>query len=135
MIMEYSDWYKLVDHPDSNNNDHWCIELLKGDYAGVVYQYGTIGFAKTANDDGTLTLKFDYDVIHVPDHLSDKEYSDEDTSDIITLLGNILSEIINDDINHKGEEKDIDGSIGNDNTDGIIARRTFYPKSDPLSKG
>ena len=133
--MSYNDWYRLVDHPEDADNDHWCVELLKGDYKGVIYLYGTVGFAKEVNADGTLTLKFDYDVIRVPDHLNDKEYDEEETSNIVTLLGNILSEIINEDLVQKGEEKDIDGSTGNDNTGGVVTRRTFYPKSDPLSKG
>ena len=126
------EYYELVEHPDSDDQDHWCIKLMKGEYAGIVYQYGTVGFAESPNDDGTLSLKFDYDVVHTPENLLDKEYSEEETADIINLLGNILVEIIDKDLETKREESN--GSTGDDNFKGTVTRRAFYPKGDPLLK-
>ena len=44
-------------------DDFTCIKLLQGKYKGIIYKYGKVGFAKEEKPDGTLPMKFDYEII------------------------------------------------------------------------
>ena len=46
-----------------DGDDFTCIKLLEGKYKGIIYKYGKVGFAKEEKPDGTLPMKFDYDII------------------------------------------------------------------------
>ena len=47
-------------------DDFSCVKLLEGKYKGIIYKYGKVGFAKDENPDGTLPMKFDYDIFFYP---------------------------------------------------------------------
>jgi hypothetical protein len=49
-----------------DGDDFTCIKLLEGKYKGIIYKYGKVGFAKEEKPDGTLPMKFDYDIIFNP---------------------------------------------------------------------
>ena len=72
-----------------DGDDFTCIKLLEGKYKGVIYKYGKVGFAKEEKPDGTLPMKFDYDIIFNP-----HEETSIDKQDFIDYIGDILIELL-----------------------------------------
>ena len=70
-------------------DDFTCIKLLEGKYKGVIYKYGKVGFAKEEKPDGTLPMKFDYDIIFNP-----HEETSIDKQEFIDYIGDILIELL-----------------------------------------
>ena len=70
-------------------DDFTCIKLLQGKYKGIIYKYGKVGFAKEEKPDGTLPMKFDYDIIFNP-----HEESSIDKQEFIDYIGDILVELL-----------------------------------------
>jgi len=75
--------YAFVQRED---DDFTCIKLLQPPYKGVIYKYGKVGFAKDEKPDGTLPMKFDYDIIFNPHE------TDLDKQEFIDYIGDILIE-------------------------------------------
>jgi hypothetical protein len=69
-----------------DGDDFTCIKLLEGKYKGIIYKYGKVGFAKDEKPDGTLPMKFDYDIIFNPHE------TDIDKQEFIDYIGDILIE-------------------------------------------
>ena len=69
-----------------DGEDFTCIKLLEGKYKGIIYKYGKVGFAKEEKPDGTLPMKFDYDIIFNPHE------TDIDKQEFIDYIGDILIE-------------------------------------------
>ena len=67
-------------------DDFTCIKIVEGKFENVIYKYGKVGFAKDENPDGTLPMKFDYDI------LSNPNKADIDSKDFIDYIGDILME-------------------------------------------
>jgi hypothetical protein len=77
-----------------DGDDFSCIKLLEGKYKGIIYKYGKVGFAKEENPDGTLPMKFDYDIIFNPHE------TNIDKQDFIDYIGDILIEIMENQVNN-----------------------------------
>ena len=77
-----------------DGDDFSCIKLLQGKYKGIIYKYGKVGFAKEENPDGTLPMKFDYDIIFNPHE------TNIDKQDFIDYIGDILIEIMEKQVNN-----------------------------------
>ena len=75
-------------------DDFTCINLLEGKYKGIIYKYGNVGFAKDENPDGTLPMKFDYDIIFNP-----HEETSIDKQEFIDYIGDILIEQLEKQVN------------------------------------
>ena len=67
-------------------DDFTCIKIVEGKFENVIYKYGKVGFAKDENPDGTLHMKFDYDI------LSNPNKADIDSKEFIDYIGDILME-------------------------------------------
>jgi hypothetical protein len=67
-------------------DDFTCIKIVEGKFENVIYKYGKVGFAKDENLDGTLPMKFDYDI------LSNPNKADIDSKEFIDYVGDILME-------------------------------------------
>ena len=67
-------------------DDFTCIKIIDGKFEGVVYKYGRVGFAPKENEDGTLPMKFDYDIMSNPTKV------DIDSQEFIDFIGDILME-------------------------------------------
>ena len=76
-------------------DDFTCIKLLEGKYKGIIYKYGKVGFAKEERPDGTLPMKFDYDIIFNP-----HEESSIDKQEFIDYIGDILIEQLEKQVNN-----------------------------------
>tara|TARA_Y100001970_G_scaffold240889_1_gene303992 strand:- start:10772 stop:11095 length:324 start_codon:yes stop_codon:yes gene_type:complete len=68
--------------------DFTCIKILEGKFKGIIYKYGKVGFAKDENPDGTLPMKFDYDIIFNPHE------TNIDKQEFIDYIGDILIEVL-----------------------------------------
>ena len=76
----------------SRGKEQWAsIMITKGDYEGIIYQYGRVSVADKENEDGTMPLSFNYQVIDSNGHV--KEILD-DSIDFKNTIGDILVEII-----------------------------------------
>jgi len=64
-------------------------KVIRRKYKGVIYKYGKVGFAKEEKPDGTLPMKFDYDIIFNP-----HEETSIDKQDFIDYIGDILIELL-----------------------------------------
>ena len=77
-----------------DGDDFTCIKLLEGKYKGIIYKYGKVGFAKEEKPDGTLPMKFYYDIIFNPHE------TDIDKQEFIDYIGDILIEQLERQINN-----------------------------------
>ena len=77
-----------------DGDDFTCIKLLEGKYKGIIYKYGKVGFAKEEKPNGTLPMKFDYDIIFNPHE------KDIDKQEFIDYIGDILIEQLERQINN-----------------------------------
>ena len=77
-----------------DDDDFTCIKLLEGKYKGIIYKYGKVGFGKEEKPDGTLPMKFDYDIIFNPHE------TDIDKQEFIDYIGDILIEQLERQINN-----------------------------------
>ena len=68
------------------NADYSSIKLTEGKFKDVIYHYGKVGFKKEENPDGTLPMKFDYDIIFNPHE------TNIDKQEFIDYIGDILIE-------------------------------------------
>ena len=71
----------------ANNKDFTAIKLTKGKWKNVILKYGKVAFAKDENADGTLPMKFDYDIVFNP-----HEETSIDKQEFIDYIGDILVE-------------------------------------------
>jgi len=130
--------YKIVEHPDNPNAEYMCVEVLRGEFAGLIYRYGRFKIAGRDNPDDTRTIQYEYDVIKVPEHIKGVKYPDEKEREFSQLLGTILMDIVNKWVEHNNEEtilmKDEDVENRIDDTEKLVARRSVYPPGNPFSK-
>ena len=66
-----------------------CIKLTEGKFAGVIYHYGKVAFAKDENKDGTLPMKFNYTIKLNPNNLELTE-----NVEFRNYIGDLLIEIL-----------------------------------------
>jgi hypothetical protein len=76
----------------SRGTEQWAsIMITKGEYEGVIYQYGRVSVAEKENEAGTMPLSFDYNVVDQNGH--DKEELDSSV-EFKNILGDILVDIL-----------------------------------------
>ena len=69
-------------------DDFTCIKLTEEKYNGIIFKYGDVGFAKDEKPDGTLPMRFKYDIIMNP-------YEKDTTSqEFIDYIGDLLIELL-----------------------------------------
>jgi len=79
--------YRIVESPNQADDEHYALEIIKGEFEGVVYQYGKVEFVE-----GKPELNFQRTIRRVPEgmDLSDLEQDD----DLNNLMGDILVELL-----------------------------------------
>jgi len=73
-----------------HQNGERAIKILKGDYKGIIYQYGKINFIPREEKE-TPTIDFERAVRSCPDELVDTISEDQEFNQ---LMGNILIELL-----------------------------------------
>ena len=76
----------------SRGEEQWAsILITKGDYEGVIYQYGKVSLAEHENEKGKLPMSFKFNIVEYNNHNEEKLNASEDFKNTI---GDILVEII-----------------------------------------
>lgn len=87
--------FRVVENPHEQDA---AIELIEGEFKGLVYQYGKVGF-----EDGKPNINFERTIRRLPD--SGEELDNLlNNNDLNNLMGNILVEIMQEQM--QKEEKD-----------------------------
>jgi hypothetical protein len=87
-----SDKYTFV---EKKGDEDWHVKIKDGDYKDIIYKYGRIE-VEEIEEEGSARLKFQFMIDKIPSELSmTTEDLQEDTT-FLTLLGDILSHIIED---------------------------------------
>jgi hypothetical protein len=79
--------FELVEKKSAFHDDHWCIRILDGEYAGLVYQYDVVKIGEEESD-GSAVLTFNTITVENPNNCDLTEENDRG------ILGGILVEII-----------------------------------------
>ncbi len=99
--MLFKEVYQVVENPYQKDAG---IELISGEWKGLVYQYGDVQFV-----DGEPQMNFKRTIRRLPD---DAEKSEEaiqellNNSELNNLMGDILVELIQEQIKREEEQKD-----------------------------
>lgn len=97
----------LYDFVYGPEGDEMHIRILEGDWADVVFRFGKVGFTEDEEGDenSPLTLAFDYDIISLPSHLNEAKVDDEDYYEFENMLGDILVDIMENELEHKSQHE------------------------------
>ena len=88
--------YEYIKIPEVE--DQFAFRIIKGKFKDVVYKYNKFGVNPDPNPDDTLTYKFEYDILEIPEEIVNKKYSDEEGKEFESLIGDILIQVIQDNI-------------------------------------
>ena len=100
-----TEWYDIVPNPQNEDDEQQAFHIKQGKFQDVIYKYNRFGVDENPNEDGTLTYKFEYDILEIPDNIVNKQYADEEGREFENLIGDILIEVIQDNIK-KTESED-----------------------------
>ena len=89
--------FEIVEHPNGYHEDHWCIKILDGEYAGLVYQYDVVKIGEEA-EDGSAELTFNTITVENPRNVDLTEENDKG------ILGGILVSIIQEQLEAQANE-------------------------------
>ena len=78
---------------ESESQDQTCIGIKGGKFAGVVYKYGKVSFAKEEDKNGNLPMQFQYDIVD-NNGIPREQFGDE----FFKLIGDILVEVMEEQI-------------------------------------
>ena len=84
--------YEYIKIPEVE--DQFAFRISEGKFKVVVYKYNKFGVNPDPNPDDTLTYKFEYDILEIPEEIVNKKYADEEGKEFETLIGDILIEIL-----------------------------------------
>ena len=73
----------------TESQNQTLIGIKEGKFAGVVYKYGKVSFAKEEDENGNLPMQFQYDIID-NNGIQREQFDDE----FFKLIGDILVEVI-----------------------------------------
>ena len=93
--------YQLIEHENSFHENHWAIRIEDGDYEGVTYQYDTVSINE---EEGDVVLSFNTITLENPNEL------DLTTSEFETILGDILTKVIEEQLEQMQDDKDGTGN-------------------------
>lgn len=99
--MLFGTLYRVVENPHEKDAG---IEILEGEFKGLVYQYGKVQFVEGKNH-----LNFQRTIRRLPD--SGGELEDLNTNeDLEQIMGDILVELIDEQRKKENEQRDIEGT-------------------------
>ena len=93
--------YQLIEHENSFHENHWAIRIEDGDYEGVMYQYDTVSINE---EEGDVVLSFNTITLENPNEL------DLTTSEFETILGDILTKVIEEQLEQMQNDEDGTGN-------------------------
>ena len=87
MLKEFKD-YRLFDYETADGRQATGIEILQGEYEGVLYHYQE---ARMIEENGLGKLQFGYSLIHPGKHTLTELHED---ANFVTIMGEILTEVL-----------------------------------------
>ena len=101
--------FDLVENPDDPNDPSLCILLKEGPFTGCTVKYGKFKFNEGKNEDGTVTAKYEYEFLDVPQSVAEQEFSDEVGEKFENFIGEILIEYLEEHAKSEQEYNDDEG--------------------------
>ena len=99
--MLFKEVYRVVENPYEKDAG---IELISGDWKGLVYQYGDVQFV-----DGEPQINFKRTIRRVPDGVEATEEVIEEllnNNELNDLMGDILVELMDEQMKRENEQRD-----------------------------
>ena len=93
----FESFCRIVENPNQKDDEHYAIEIIKGEFTGVVWQFGSVEFV-----DGKPELNFQRTIRRVPEGMTVEEL--EQNEDLNNFMGDILVELLEEQV-AKSEEK------------------------------
>ena len=87
MLKEFKD-YRLFDYESIDNRQATGIEILQGEYEGVLYHYQE---ARVVEEGEFGRLQFGYSIIHPGKYTITELHED---ANFVTIMGEILTEVL-----------------------------------------
>jgi len=98
--------YSIVHDP--KDKSRWFVKLEEGAgvFAGVMYGYGKFFIKEPTEPGGKAMFNFERDILHVPESLKGKELPADKELEFTTLLGSILYDILQENLDKVSERGD-----------------------------
>ena len=93
------DWYIPVSNPVDLNDQGLCVQITQGPFNHVVIKYNNFKMVDKENSDGSLDCNYSYDIVLAPADIGEREISDLEGEKFEKLLGEIILEILQEQIN------------------------------------
>jgi len=93
------DWYIPVSNPVDPNDQGLCVQITQGPFNHVVIKYNNFKMVDKENSDGSLDCNYSYDIVLAPADIGEREISDLEGEKFEKLLGEIILEILQEQIN------------------------------------
>ena len=93
------DWYIPVSNPVDPNDHGLCVQITQGPFSHVVIKYDNFKMLDEENSDGSLDCNYSYDIVLAPANIGEKEISDLEGDKFEKLLGEIILELLQEQIN------------------------------------
>ena len=93
------DWYIPVSNPVDLNDQGLCVQITQGPFNHVVIKYNNFKMVDKENSDGSLDCNYSYDIVLAPANIGEREISDLEGEKFEKLLGEIILEILQEQIN------------------------------------
>jgi hypothetical protein len=81
--------YEMIEHP--SDSKAWAIDIRRGEFKGIVYAYGRVQIIED-DDKQNATMKFELQILNVPDYVKDKPFNEETQDRFHELAHRILCE-------------------------------------------
>lgn len=97
-MTKIKDKYRIISDPQDSKK--WCVELLGpcAPFHGIVYTYGHFRVNEPNKTRKNPTFEYETEIIYVPERLRGQVFPDKAEDEIQKLLGQILFDIVNDNL-------------------------------------
>ena len=101
-------WYKMVKNPQNEEDEQFAFCIIEGKFTDVIYKYNRFGLIEPEKDAEELKYRFEYDILEIPEEIRGKKYTDTEGIEFEKLIGDILIEVIQENIDLNTQENDED---------------------------
>ncbi len=101
-------WYKMVKNPQNEEDEQFAFVITKGKFKDVIYKYNRFGLIEPDKEAEELKYRFEYDILEIPEDIRKKSYADTEGIEFEKLIGDILIEVIQENIDLNTHENDED---------------------------
>jgi len=99
----------MVKNPQNEEDDQFAFTITKGKFKDVIYKYNRFGLIDPEKDAEELKYRFEYDILEIPEDIRKKSYADTEGIEFEKLIGDILIEVIQENINLKTKDDETRG--------------------------